>query len=133
MLAGTGARKFESSVLLKSIICFISRLNEVYGFSIKYRYSDILLKKKLNFSYSFLWNAVTVCFATIKLIVLAWFLWRRRHAVKVDPRCKSEAFSTELAREAVPIVLKSTHGSTYEILVLFAHAHSKSETCIGLK
>ena len=28
---------------------FISRINEVYVVSIKYRYTDILLKKKINF------------------------------------------------------------------------------------
>ena len=56
LLAGTGVWKISSvacefssikidySDYLKSLI---SRINEVYIFSIKYRYSDILLKKKM--------------------------------------------------------------------------------------
>ena len=41
-------------------------------FTIKYGYSDILLKT-LKFINSILWNVVTVCFAAIELvIVLAW-------------------------------------------------------------
>ena len=47
----------------------ISRINEIYVFSIKYHYSNILLKKQTSF--------ITVCFAEITLaivIVLEWFL-----------------------------------------------------------
>ena len=68
--AGTGVWKISSvacvsikidySDYLKSLI---SRINEAYAFSIKYRYSDILLKKH------------KLCFAAITLfIVLRWFL-----------------------------------------------------------
>ena len=38
---------------------------------------------------SILWNVVTVGFAAIKLvIVLAMYLWRRRHVIKVGTQCK---------------------------------------------
>ena len=74
LLAGTGVWKIRSvacgfssikidySAYLRSLI---SRINEVYVFSIKYRYSDILMKKhKLQFK----------PFAQITLvIVLTWF------------------------------------------------------------
>ena len=54
---------------------FIDRINEVYVFSIKYRYSDILSRTHTLHLYSILWNVVTICFNAIKLaIVLAWFL-----------------------------------------------------------
>ena len=63
----------------------VNRIQEVYAFSIIYRYSDILLKKtptKLNVyisSNGMLW---TVCFAAVELIiVLTWFLWRQRHVM----------------------------------------------------
>ena len=47
--------------------------------------SDILLKKITSFT--------TVWVAVITLvIVLAWFLWRQRHVIKVDPRCTSEVW-----------------------------------------
>ena len=38
-------------------------------FSMKYRYSDISLKKPY-FILSILWNAVTVCFAKFKLVIV---------------------------------------------------------------
>ena len=46
-------------------------------FSIEYRYSNILLKKNINF-------ILTVCFAAVTLvIVLTWFPWRQRHVINV--------------------------------------------------
>ena len=78
LLAVTGVRK------ISSVACgfcpikihfpdhpksLISRKNEVYVFSIKYRCGDILLKKKQQTSF------ITVCFAAITLVVkLAWLL-----------------------------------------------------------
>ena len=43
MACGFSSIKIDNSYYSKSLI---SRINEVYVFSIKYRYSDILLKKK---------------------------------------------------------------------------------------
>ena len=43
---GFSSIKIDYSDYLKSLI---SRINEVYVFSIKYRYSDILLKKQTSF------------------------------------------------------------------------------------
>ena len=70
-MGGLSSIKIDCSGYPKSLL---SRLNEVYVFSIKYRYSDILLKKhKLHLSR---------LFAAITLnIVLTWFLWRQRHTV----------------------------------------------------
>ena len=48
LLAGTGLRKISSVECGFSSIKIqysVNRINEVYVFSIKYRYSDILLKK----------------------------------------------------------------------------------------
>ena len=64
------ARGFRSIKIHYSV----NKIIEVYVLSIKYRYSNILLKKP-NFIYSIMWNVVTVSFTAIKLvIVLAWFL-----------------------------------------------------------
>ena len=41
---------YVGSALLKSITMIISRINEVDVFSIKYRYSDILLNKQNSFA-----------------------------------------------------------------------------------
>ena len=41
---------------------FISRINEVYFFSIKYCYSIFFLH--------LLWNVATICFAAIKLVIV---------------------------------------------------------------
>ena len=66
------AAKVPTNVFSSTLICILTL---DYVVSIKYRYSDILLKKNLNFIYSKLWNVVTVCFAvTYLVIVLAWFL-----------------------------------------------------------
>ena len=66
LLAGTGIWKISSVACGFSSIkmdysdnpkSLISRINEVYGFSIKYRYSNILLKKhKLHLSRVFCCN-----------------------------------------------------------------------------
>ena len=48
LLAGTGVRKISSVACGFSSVKIhysVNRINEVYVFSIKYRYSDILLKK----------------------------------------------------------------------------------------
>ena len=50
--------------------CFINRINEVYDFSIKYRYSDVLLNKN---PIKFIYNRLFFCNHTL-VIVLAWFL-----------------------------------------------------------
>ena len=73
MLAGTGVRKTSFVVCGFSSIKIhysINKINEVYVFSI----SDILLKKKKHIDsiHSILWNIVTVCFATIEL-VMYWY------------------------------------------------------------
>ena len=58
LLAGTGVWKISSVACGFSSIkiyypdnskSLISRINEIYVFSINYRYSDILLKKNINF------------------------------------------------------------------------------------
>ena len=55
-----GSALLKSIFLIKSLI---SRINEVYVFSIKYRYSDILLKKNINFIYNrlFCCNYTSYC------------------------------------------------------------------------
>ena len=81
MLAGTSVWKISyvacgfSSVKIHYSVNIINEVYVVVFFSIKYHYSDILLKKKLNFIYSILWNVVIICFSAVELvIVLAWFL-----------------------------------------------------------
>ena len=75
LLAGTGVWKISSVASgFSSITCkidysdypksLISRINEVFAFSIKYRYSDILLKKNINLIYA-------VCFAAITIVTLS--------------------------------------------------------------
>ena len=62
---------------------FSNQRNEVYEFSIKYRYSSILVKNhKRYFIEKSKTSSITVCFAAIRLaIVLAWFLRRQRHTL----------------------------------------------------
>ena len=72
LLAGTGVRKISSVTYGFSPIkihypkSLISRINEVYVFFNKDRYSDVLLT--INFIYNFYFAVITF------VIVLAWFL-----------------------------------------------------------
>ena len=62
-LARTGIRKIRSGACGFSSIKMhysVSRLNEVYVFN----------EKKPNFTYSILWNVVTVCFASVELVIV---------------------------------------------------------------
>ena len=62
---GFSSIKIDYSDYPKSLI---SRINEVYVFSIKYRYSDILLKKhKLHLSRLFCCNHTCYCVNTVSL------------------------------------------------------------------
>ena len=87
LLAGTGVRKNSTVASGSSSIKilyfdylkrFINRINEIDGFSIKYRYSDILLKKNpINFillqshlllcRHGFCDVSVTLCNASVTL------------------------------------------------------------------
>ena len=75
---------------------FINRINEVYVCSIKYHYSDILLKH-INFICSNVYKRLFRCNHLL-------FCWQR-HVIKVDPRrCPSnESPTTESVAETVPI------------------------------
>ena len=83
LLAGTGIWKISSVACGFSSIknyysdypkSLISRINEVFVFSLKYHKCDILLKtQKLHLSR--LVAAITL------IIVLTWFLCRQRHVV----------------------------------------------------
>ena len=66
--SGSGLIKIHYYDYLKR---FKNTLNEVDDFSIKYRYCAIVKKRTI--------------------IVSASILWRQRHVIKVDPRCKSDS------------------------------------------
>ena len=100
-LAGNGVRK------ISSVACCFSSIKTQYSV---HRIKEVCvfnkLLKNLNCIYSILWNVLTVCFVATKLdIVLAWFLWRQRHAmwrqlhiIKVDPRCTFKVWFLGIAR-----------------------------------
>ena len=65
-----------SSSLLKSIIRFINRINEVKGGSIKYRYIAYLLKNlkiicSMFVSTTFIVECSNLCFAAFKLVIVS--------------------------------------------------------------
>ena len=135
MLAGTGVRKISSvacgfssikidySDYLKSLI---SRINEVFVFSIKYCYSDILLKKTNKQKTEHNINLIlAVCFAAITLVVSVTSASRyitsascyitsaSRYHLRYQSRCSMyirgliPRYFAELA-EAVPIEVKGS-------------------------
>ena len=61
-----------------------------------------------------MWNVVTVWFAALEVvIVLAWFLWRQRHVIKVDPRCTSEVWFHGIGRGSSDWILSKATSSFF--------------------
>ena len=98
-LARTGVRKNSYVALGFSSIKinyfeypkrFINRINEGYDFSIKYRYSDILLEK-----HNFICKRLIYCNHTfywvgmVSVTSASRYEWQQ-HIIKVDPRYTSE-------------------------------------------
>ena len=121
MLAGIGIWKISSVACGFSSIkidysdypkSLISKINEVYVFSIKSRYSDILLEKhKLHFSSLFCCNHTCYCVNVVSVTSASHFITSASHyhpRYQRDPRCyhvhpwSDSTIFAELA-EAVPI------------------------------
>ena len=119
---GFSSIKFDYSDYPKSLI---SRINEVYVFSIKYRYCNILLKKhKLHLSHSFRCNHICYCVNMVSVTSAYFYIMS---ASRYYPRYQSRSSMyirgliprnfAKLA-EAVPIALNPYISSSHYFNVM---------------
>ena len=87
---GFNSIKIDYSDFPKSLI---SRINQVYAFSIKYRYSDILsTKHKLHCSRLFCCNHTCYCVTMVSVMSASRYITsasRYHPRYEIDPRCTS--------------------------------------------
>ena len=88
--SGFSSIKIDYSDYPKNLI---SRINDVYAFSIKYRYSDILLEKhKFIDNHLFCCNHTCYCVNMVSVTSASRYMTQRHviyRIIKVDPRCPS--------------------------------------------